>query len=264
MPALLVVIILGIVEGLTEFIPVSSTGHLLLAQQWLPRQSELFNVLIQSGAVLAIFPAFASRLRDLIFGIGDKANRDYVLKLVVAFLITGVGGLLLKKLGWKLPEEALPVAWATFIGGLIILGLEFWLRGRKSDDDVTWTLAVVFGLAQLVAAIFPGASRSGTTIMLALAFGLNRPRATEFSFLLGIPTLLAAGALESLEAIKKPVLDGPHTSMPMVLVGVLVSAVTAFLVVKWLIHFVQRHNFIGFAWYRIIFGAVLLAWFWPR
>jgi len=260
----LVAVLLGIIEGLTEFIPVSSTGHLLLAQQWLPSQSELFNVVIQCGAALALIPLFHRRLREIVFGLHEPANRDLLAKISVAFVITGVGGVLLKKLGMTLPDSALPVAWATFVGGVIMLGVEQWLRGRKLVDEVTWTVAVVIGLAQLLAAVFPGASRSGTTIILALVMGLNRPRATEFSFLLGIPTLLAAGALEIFSELKHASPDAPQESWGMLLVGTLVSAVVAFVVVKWLIRFVQSHTFHGFAVYRMCLGLVMLWYLWPH
>ncbi len=258
----LVALLLGIIEGLTEFIPVSSTGHLLLAQHWLPSQSELFNVVIQCGAALALIPLFHRRLRKIVFGLREPENRDFAVKLAAAFLITCAGGIALKKLGMQLPESALPVAWATFLGGVIMYGVERWLRGRTLADEVTWTMAAAIGGAQLLAAIFPGASRSGTTIILALAMGLNRPRATEFSFLLGIPTLLAAGALEIYGTFRHGSAT-VHESWGVIAFGTLVSAVVAFVVVKWLIHFVQSHTFNGFAYYRMAVGLVMLWYLWP-
>jgi len=264
MPIWFVVVLLGIIEGLTEFIPVSSTGHLLLAQQWLPKQSELFNVVIQSGAMLALLPIFSRRLREMVFQLRDPENRDLFTKLIVAFVITGTGGLLLKHFHFKLPEEPLPVAWATFMGGFVILGIERWVRGREFSDRITWTVAIVVGAAQLIAATFPGSSRSGTTIMLALAIGLNRPRATEFSFLLGIPTMFAAGGLEIYEALKNADPAAPHENWGLLLLGTVISAVVAFVVVKWLIRFVQHHTFNGFAAYRILMGGAMLWYFWPH
>lgn len=252
--------ILGIIEGLTEFIPVSSTGHLLLAQQWLPKQTELFNVVIQSGAVIALFPLFSKRLRELSFGLREPENRDLLAKLFVAFMITGVIGMALKKAGLRLPEEAASVAWATFIGGWVILGVERWVRGRNLTDTISWGVAVGMGLAQIVAMVFPGSSRSGTTIMLALLLGLGRPRATEFSFLLGIPTLLAAGAVEILGELRHAGSGGPQEDWGALLLGTIVSALVSFIVVKWLIRFVQSHTFVGFAIYRIIFGGLMLVY----
>ena len=260
----LVVVILGIIEGITEFIPVSSTGHLLLTEQWLPAQSELFNIVIQCGAAVALIPLFSRRLRELIFGLHEPANRDLFAKLAAAFAVTVAGGLLLKKLGLVLPESAVPVAWATFIGGIVILVVEGSLRGRKLTDEITWPIAIGVGLAQLVAAAFPGASRSGSTIMLALAFGLNRPRSTEFSFLLGIPTLLAAGAYEIFHQFRHGEIAVHQENWGLLLLGTAVSALVSFIVVKWLIRFVQGHTFNGFAIYRLLLGGAMLWIFWPH
>jgi undecaprenyl-diphosphatase len=232
MSAWLVAAVLGVIEGLTEFIPVSSTGHLLLAEQWLPHQSEVFNVVIQCGAALALIPLFADRLRALIFGLDRVANRDFAFKLFVAFAITAAGGFALKKSGWSLPHKAAPVAWATLIGGVLILAIERIVRGKTMSDDVTWPIVIAVGAGQLIAAAFPGSSRSATTIMLALLLGLNRARATEFSFLLGIPTLLAAGIFETHHALKHPV-PGEVVDWPMIFIGALTAAITAFYVVRW-------------------------------
>ena len=263
MASWLVVVLLGFVEGLTEFIPVSSTGHLLLAEQWLPPQSELFNVVIQCGAALALVPPFSRRLREMLFHLHEPENRDLLMKLAVAFGITGVGGLLLKKLGLTLPHTATPVAWATLIGGVVMILVERWIRGRDLKDEITWAVAVAVGFSQLIAAAFPGSSRSGTTIIMALILGLNRPKATEFSFLLGIPTLLAAGVFEIHHELHHPPAGG-HESWWLLLLGTVVSAVVAFGVVKWLIGFVQHHTFNGFAIYRIVLGVGMLWYFWPH
>lgn len=259
MPAWLAVCILGIIEGVTEFLPISSTGHLLLVENahWLPQQSDLFNITIQSGAALAVLFAFASRVRQLLTNIGDPNTRDYLSKLVLAFVITGVGGLILKKLGFTLPKETAPIAWATLLGGIGILAIEWAVRGRRLTSEITWLTAVVVGLAQILAAVFPGTSRSAATILLALALGVARPAATEFSFLVGVPTLLAAGLYETQHALRHP---GPvPTDWGMLVLGTLVSAVTAFFVVRWLIRWIQTHNFSPFGWYRIALGLAMLA-----
>ncbi len=256
MPDWLVIVFLGLIEGITEFLPVSSTGHLLIAQHWLPPQSELFNVVIQSGAVVAVLLVFTERVKELLFRWREPAARDYLLKLAGAFVLTGVGGLALKKLGLKLTEQVAPVAWATLIGGVLFLVVERWLRGRAVSAEITWTIALAIGAAQLVAAVFPGASRSGTTILVALALGLGRPLAIEFSFLLGIPTLLAAGGLEIFQELRKHAAEPVHWDM--VALGTVVSAITAFIVVKWLLRFVQQHTFEVFGWYRIGLGVLLL------
>lgn len=251
-------VILGFVEGLTEFLPISSTGHLLLAEKLMGiERSEVFNVVIQTGAVVAVLAVFTRQVKEMAESLGSQSTRDYLLKLLTAFVITAVGGLALKKLGLTLPKEMAPVAYATLIGGVLFLAVEFWLRGRSGSDQVTWTIAVAFGVAQLIAAAFPGASRSGTTILIALALGLARPAATQFSFLLGIPTLLAAGAKELLDAIKH---HADHEPWVQIGLATAVAAVSAFLVVKWFLNYIRSHTFNAFGWYRIVLGVAVLIW----
>jgi len=259
MPDWLAVVILGIIEGVTEFLPISSTGHLLIPQNlgWLPRQSELFNVAIQSGAVVAVIAVFTKRVKEFCTQFREPATRDYLLKLGGAFLLTAVGGVAIKALNIELPDTVAPVAWATFIGGFVILGLERWLKGRPASGDITWKVAFAVGAAQLLAAVFPGTSRSGASILMAMALGVARPRATEFSFLLGIPTLLAAGSLKIVSELKEHGTGGEDWGM--LALGTVVSAVTAFVVVHWLLRFVLSHTFNGFGWYRIALGLVLFA-----
>ena len=279
MPDWIAVLLLGIIEGITEFLPVSSTGHLLLseslfqaggwlaADHWLVTEKggkDLFNIVIQSGAVLAVLPLFPQRLRQFAFQWRERATQDYALKILAAFVLTGIGGLVLEKRGFKLPDEAQPVAWALLIGGVAFVAIEAWLRGKKLSDDITWTIAIAVGLGQLVAAVFPGTSRSGATILCCLLLGLNRPAATEFSFLVGIPTMLAAGGLKIFKALHHP----PPGSLPahwdMVLLGFVVSAVVSFIAVKWLLRYVQTHTFVIFGWYRIAAAAAIFALLvWP-
>src|SRR5262249_22273125 len=185
-----------VIEGITEFLPVSSTGHLKIAEKWLSPQTDLFNVVIQCGAVLAVLPLFPQRLNQFIHRWKEPATQDYLLKILVAFAITGAGGLVLEKRHFKLPEELQPIAIALFVGGVLFIVVETWLRGRQMSDQITWTIVLAVGVGQLIAAVFPGSSRSGTTILLALILGLNRVAATEFSFLVGIPTMLAARGLK--------------------------------------------------------------------
>lgn len=259
MPAWLAVIILGVIEGVTEFLPVSSTGHLLLVENagWVPRQSDLFNITIQSGAALAVLLAFGGRLRDLLTRLHEPAARAYLIKLALAFAITGVGGLAIKRLGWSLPKELAPIAWATLIGGVAILAVEWALRARPFVSHVSWAMAVAVGLGQLLAAVFPGTSRSAATILIVMLLGLSRPVATEFSFLVGVPTLLAAGGLETMQALRHPA-AGPPTDWGLLALGTAVSAVTAFVVVRWLLRWIQTHRFVPFGWYRVALGLVLL------
>ena len=257
MPTWIAIVILGIIEGITEFLPISSTAHLLIAQHWLPRQSDLFNIVIQSGAVIAVLPLFPERLRQFVFQWREPATQDYALKIAAAFVLTGVGGVVLDRFGFELPEALGPVAWAIFLGGFAFVGIEMWLRGRPLNDTVTWPIVVAVGLGQLVAAVFPGASRSGTTILALLLLGLSRPAATELSFLVGIPTMLAAGGLKIFKALRHPLPGAPSEDWGLLLLGFLVSALVSFAAVKWLLTYVRTHTFTIFGWYRIGLGAVL-------
>ncbi|MCF7669760.1 MAG: undecaprenyl-diphosphate phosphatase [Verrucomicrobia bacterium] len=252
----LAIIILGIIEGLSEFLPISSTGHLLLAQHYLPRQSDIFNTVIQSGAVIAVLAVFTNRLHQLIFRWREKETQDFFLKLFAAFGITAVGGLLMLKFEFALPESAIPVAWATLIGGVLFIWIEKWLSGKPRIPEVSWSAALIIGAAQLLAAVFPGASRSGSTILVALMLGISRPAATEFSFLLGIPTLMSAGLIQVIIGFNDG--EAANEDWSLLLLGGIVSAVTAFISVKWLLKFIQSHTFIGFGWYRIFIGTLIL------
>jgi len=254
----LAVIILGIVEGITEFLPVSSTGHLLLAEIWLPKQSELFIIVIQSGAVLAVIPLFWQRFHQFFFQWKEPTTRDYLLKILVAFFITGVGGLALKKGGLELPETVWPIAIALIVGGVAFLLIEAKLKGRELKDNVTWAMSLAVGAAQLLAATFPGTSRSGACILLLLLLGLNRALAAEFAFLVGIPTMLAAGGYEILKALRHPAADAAPENWSLVALGFVSSAIVSFIAVKWLLRYIQTHTFVVFGWYRIALGLLVL------
>ena len=260
-------VILGIIEGITEFLPISSTGHLLIAERWLGERSELFNVTIQAGAILAIVLIYWRRLihgaggngnrwrrlLDLLTRFDRSDNRDYLAKLTVAFLITAAGGFIATRLGWKLPESILPVALALLIGGILIFVIEHYVAGRPVSSTVTWRVALWVGACQILAAVFPGTSRSASTIFAAMLAGLTlRPAATEFAFLVGIPTMFAATGYELLKA------RGEEDWQALAL-GFVVSGVVAFIAVKWLLRYVQSHRFTLFAWYRVVLGGALLA-----
>jgi undecaprenyl-diphosphatase len=257
MPIWVVVVLLGVIEGITEFLPISSTGHLLIAEQWLPRQSDLFNIVIQCGAVIAVLPLFPQRLRQFVFQWREPGTRNYLLKILVAFAITAVGGFVLEKKGFKLEERLLPIAIALFVGGVLFILVEKWLHGKVHQSEVTWPIVLAVGIGQLLAAVFPGASRSGTTILLALMLGLNRVAATEFSFLVGIPTMLAAGGWKIFKALHHPAASAHAENWPMVALGFVVAAVVSFIVVKWLLRYVQTHTFVAFGWYRIGLAVVI-------
>jgi undecaprenyl-diphosphatase len=248
-------ILLGIIEGISEFLPISSTGHLLIAEHWLGRRSELFNVAIQAGAMLAVIGVFWKRLLRLL-NLGDATNRDYVFKLALAFGITMVGGLLVKQLGWELPETVTPVAVALIVGGIAILLIEMLVAQRAPLGTVSWNAAFWVGASQILAAVFPGTSRSAATIFAAMLAGTTlRPAATEFAFLVGVPTMFAATAYEFL---KMPRESFATEDWGAVALGFAVSAIVAFIAVKWLLRYVQSHRFTLFAWYRIAAGALLL------
>lgn len=258
MDNLLQVIMLGIIEGITEFLPISSTGHLLIAEHWLGHRSDLFNIAIQSGAILAVVLIYWRRLWDLLTGINKPENLDYVLKLALAFGITVVGGLAAKKLGLELPDTVAPVAWALIVGGLVIFAVEWRASSWSESVRVTWAVAVAVGLAQVVAAVFPGTSRSAATIFAAMLLGLtSRAAAADFAFILGIPTMFAASAYELLKMRGNPQAFA-NEAWGDLAVGFAVSAIVAFIAVKWLLRYIQTHKFTAFAWYRIALGAGLL------
>ncbi len=260
MPAWLIVAILGVVEGITEFLPVSSTGHLLIAERWLhTHQSDLFNIVIQSGAVLAVLPLFPDRLRQFFFDWRQRGTQLYAAKIALAFIITGIGGFVIDKKGYKLPEELKPVAIALFVGGVGFVLVEAWLKGRRLNQEVTWAMALAVGVGQLLAAVFPGTSRSGVTILICLVLGLARPAATEFCFLVGIPTMLAAGAWKIFKALHHPPPNAVPENWSMVLLAFVVSAIVSFIAVRWLLRYIQTHTFVIFGWYRIGLAALIAA-----
>lgn len=254
MTNLLQVILLGVIEGITEFLPVSSTGHLLIAEHWLGARSDLFNVAIQLGAIVALLAIYRGRFANPAMGLRQATRSDYLAKLMVSFAITAVGGLTAAKLGLKLPETVRPVAWALLLGGVVILGIERTVARAPVSERITWKVAIWVGLAQVLAAVFPGTSRSAATIFAAMLAGCSsRPAATEFAFLVGIPTMAAATAYELLKHH-----DMGQENWLELGVGFVTSAFVAFVVVKWLLGYIRTHRFTVFAWYRIALGAALL------
>ena len=260
MSDLLSALLLGIIEGLTEFLPVSSTGHLLIAQHWLGSRSDFFNIVIQAGAIVSVALVMRQKLWSLATGLHQADNRAYVLKLGAAFAVTALVGLPVRLLGWELPETVTPIAWALIIGGAWMIVAERVAERRNPDGaEVTWTIAVLVGLAQVVAGIFPGTSRSAAAIFIAMLAGLTRrTAAAEFVFLVGIPTMFAASAYTFLELA----MDGGLGGEAWADVGIAFAAatITGFMVVKWLLGYIEHHRFTGFAVYRILLGAALLLW----
>jgi undecaprenyl-diphosphatase len=249
-------IVLGVIEGITEFLPISSTGHLLIAEHWLGHRSDTFNIVIQAGAMLAVTIVYWRRLCGLVLDWRKVKSRDYAAKLSLSFLITVLLGLLAKRLGAALPETVAPVAWALILGGVWMVWAE-WVAARQSDRrNVSWSAAVAVGVAQIVAGIFPGTSRSAATIFAAMLTGTsNRAAATEFAFLVGIPTMYGASAFEFYADFKH---GGASEDWASLVVAFVVSAMTAFIAIKWLLRYIQSHRFIVFAAYRIALGSLLL------
>jgi undecaprenyl-diphosphatase len=247
---LITALILGIVEGLTEFLPISSTGHLILAGELLGASDErwnVFNVVIQTGAMLAIVWEYRARF----FKVDVALYRN----LAVAFIPAAGLGFFFSKFIKQHLFHAVPVALAFIVGGVIILWVETRkLRVRVQEArDMTWLDALKVGFAQCFALI-PGTSRSGATIIGGMLFGLSRKAATEFSFFLAVPTLVAAGAYDLFK--NRHLLSS--SDIPIFGVGSIVAFVSAFVVIRWLIRYVATHDFRPFAWYRIAFGIVVL------
>jgi undecaprenyl-diphosphatase len=260
------VIIMGIVEGLTEFLPISSTGHLILAGSLLDFTGEkvkVFEIVIQAGAMLAVCWEYRVKIFRVILDFSsDIAARRFVLNLAVAFLPAVVLGLIFGNAIKAHLFKPVPVALAFIVGAFVILIVE--RRNRRiltsrvdSVDDMTVTDALKVGLAQCFALI-PGTSRSGASIIGAMAFGLSRRAATEFSFFLAIPTLFGA-TIYSLYK-ERDLLSA--ADLPMFGLGALSAFVSAFLCVRWLLRFISTHDFTIFAWYRIVFGVLVLLTAW--
>ena len=261
LPLLAKAALLGVVEGLTEFLPISSTGHLILVGSLLgfhDDKAKLFDVAIQSGAMLAVLWHYRDRLTATLAGLrGEPRARRFALNILIAFVPAAVLGVLFGSAIKAHLFHPVPVAIAFVVGGLIILWVE---RGRSprppridSVDDLRASDALKLGLAQAFALI-PGTSRSGATIIGGMLFGLSRRTATEFSFFLAVPTLMGAGAWDLL---KYRGLLGA-ADLPLFGTGLVVSFVAALVCVRWLIRFVATHDFVPFAWYRIVFGALVL------
>lgn len=256
------VLIMGIVEGLTEFLPISSTGHLILAGSLLNFTGEkvkVFEIVIQAGAMLAVCWEYRVKIARVVLDFNrDIAAKRFVVNLLVAFLPAVVLGLAFGKAIKAHLFKPIPVALAFIIGAFIIIWIE--RRQRRimysrvdSVDDMSVIDALKVGLAQCFALI-PGTSRSGATIIGAMAFGLSRRAATEFSFFLAIPTLFGATVYSLYK--ERALLSA--ADLPMFGLGALSAFVSAFLCVRWLLRYISSHDFMIFAWYRIIFGVLIL------
>jgi len=264
-------LIMGIVEGLTEFLPISSTGHLILAGSLLhvaspafPKEKvDVFEIVIQAGAILAVCWEYRVRIATVLAGLfSDRKSQRLVINLIIAFCPAAILGFLFSKRIKAVLFAPVPVAVAFIVGGLIILWVERRNKGRMgyssaridSVDDMTPLDAFKVGCAQAFALI-PGTSRSGATIIGGMMFGLSRKAATEFSFFLAIPTLFAA----TIYSLYKERALLSAADVPLFTVGTVAAFVSAFLCVRWLLRYISSHDFTVFAWYRIVFGLVILA-----
>ena len=267
--------LMGIVEGLTEFLPISSTGHLILAGALLDFTNEtakVFDIAIQTGAMFAVIWQYRVRLQATVSGLGsDPVARHFALNVLIAFIPAVVLGLAFGKAVKAHLFHPVPVAMAFIVGGFVIL----WVEARQkrlygaSDmegsrrarvetvDDMGPLDALKVGLLQCLALI-PGTSRSGATIIGGMVLGFSRQAATEFSFFLGIPTLMGAGAY----ALWKERAALHAADLPVFAVGLVFAFFSALLCIRWLIRFVSTHDFVGFAWYRIVFGGIVLLTAW--
>nr|WP_314863325.1 undecaprenyl-diphosphate phosphatase [uncultured Undibacterium sp.] len=259
------IIIMGIVEGLTEFLPISSTGHLILAGSLLNFTGEkvkVFEIVIQAGAIFAVCWEYHQRIISVVKGLGhDRKAQSFALNVLVAFLPAAILGFLFSKQIKAYLFKPEPVALAFILGGIIILWTE--RRHQQSSaqhaprietvDDMLVSDALKIGLAQAFALI-PGTSRSGASIIGGMWFGMSRKAATEFSFFLAIPTLLGA----TVYSLYKARNELSSADIPMFGLGTVAAFISAFFCVRWLLRYISTHNFNAFAWYRIAFGCMIL------
>ena len=259
--------IMGVVEGLTEFLPISSTGHLILAGALLgfdDDKAKVFDIAIQTGAIVAVILVYWSKIRDTVVALPtQRSAQQFALNVLIAFIPAVVLGLLFGKVIKAHLFTPVVVASTFIIGGFIIL----WAERRQAAgstavhihdaDDMSWKDALKVGLVQCLAMI-PGTSRSGATIIGGMLLGLSRKAATDFSFYLAIPTLIGAGAYSLYK--ERSLLS--LSDVPLFGVGLVVSFISAWLCIRWLLRFIATHSFNGFAYYRIAFGFVVLATAW--
>ncbi|MCG7349589.1 undecaprenyl-diphosphate phosphatase [Sphingomonas sp. ACRSK] len=262
MTDLLTIILLGIVEGVTEFLPVSSTGHLILAGALLGFKGEAsgtFEIVIQLGAILSVIVLYWRRFWDVFVGLGRRDPRAiaFTRNVALAFLPSAVIGLIVYKMVKAMLESPMTVAVALVVGGIAILVIERLVRAPKvtNVEQMSWKVALGIGIIQCLAMI-PGVSRSGATIMGALGLGVDRKTAAEFSFFLAVPTMLAASAYDLYKNAESIGSDGWLA----IAIGFVVSFVVALLVIRWFLGIVTRHGFTPFAWYRIVAGGVAIVW----
>ena len=272
-------VVLGIVEGITEFLPISSTAHLLILGDWIgfdSGQFKVYEIVIQLGSILAVMWIYRQRLREVIVGTftGNRTEQRFTMNLIIAFLPAAIIGLaLIKQINQLLDGKFMVYAFTLVLGGIIML----WVERRPSMakhsslteqdlghqaqrlEDITWKQALVVGFAQCLAMI-PGTSRSGATIISGMMAGIHRKTATEFSFFLAMPTMIAATAL----SLYKHGDQLTNSNLTAVALGFVAAYVSALLVVRALMRFLSRASYRPFGWYRIVFGLIVGLWAWNQ
>ncbi len=260
------VIIMGLVEGFTEFLPISSTGHLILAESLLgfkgmEEKMKVFEIVIQAGAIFAVCWEYRQRIASVLSGLfGDAKSQRFAINVLIAFMPAAVLGVLFSSKIKAVLFKPVPVALAFIVGGVIILLVERHAKANpvgprvNSVDEMSPLDSLKIGIAQTFALI-PGTSRSGATIIGGMMFGLSRTVATEFSFFLAIPTLLGA----TVYSLYKERAMLSAADIPLFSLGTVAAFISAFLCVRWLLRYISSHDFSAFAWYRIGFGMVVLA-----
>ncbi|MCX7627270.1 MAG: undecaprenyl-diphosphate phosphatase [Methylophilaceae bacterium] len=257
--------LLGLVEGATEFLPISSTGHLIIVGDLLAfndTRGKVFEIVIQLGAILAVCWEYRAKLGHVLASMKtEAASQRFAVNLLVAFLPAAVLGFFFHHAIKEYLFSPLTVAWALILGGVAILAIEKYAPPPDTHvvDEMDWKHALKVGFAQCVALI-PGVSRAGATILGGVMFRLSRKAATEFSFFLAIPTMFAATTLD----VYKNHGNLYAADLPMFATGFVTAFVSALLVIRGLLRYVAHHDFRVFAWYRISFGAIVLAYFWNR
>lgn len=258
--------LMGVVEGLTEFLPISSTGHLILADSLLDfarstgaDKAKVFEIAIQTGAIFAVILVYMQRIKDTITGLAsDPKAQSFALNVIVGFVPAVIMGLAIGKVVKEHLFTPTVVATTFILGGVIILIAEKFAERRPTQrvetiDDMSMMDALKVGIIQCLALI-PGTSRSGATIIGGMLMGMSRKAATDFSFFLGIPTLIGAGVYSLYK--ERALLSA--ADLPLFSVGLVFAFVSAWICVRWLIRYVSSHNFVPFAWYRIAFGILIL------
>ena len=266
-------IILGIVEGVTEWLPVSSTGHMILVDEFLKLNvskefMEMFLVVIQLGAILAVILLYWKKIFPFKFDNGVKVEKDTIImwvKILIACVPAAIVGLLWDDYLNALFYNPTTVAIMLILFGILFIVIENYNKGKKpkinSLAEITYTVAVMIGLFQLIAAVFPGTSRSGATIVGALLIGVSRTVAAEFTFFLAIPVMLGASALKLVKFGLKTGFVMTGSELTILLVGMIVAFIVSILAIKFLMSYIKNNDFKVFGWYRIVLGILVLAYF---